>query len=79
MKPADDDEDDDGNASAASSQSDDEDAYNTSSYASYPISPPHANYAYHSPVDDDYSSIVTPREIVPRQGKSRVRRVSRGG
>lgn len=50
----------------------------SASYASgYPISSPQANYAYHTPMDDDYASIPTPFEVVPRQGKNRVRRVSR--
>ena len=70
-------EEEDDQASAAASESDEEDQM-TNSYAGYPISPPHANYSYHSPTDDEYASMVTPREIVPRQGKNMVRRVSRG-
>jgi hypothetical protein len=75
VKPAD---EDDADAAAMLSESE-EDEYTSSSYATYPISPPHSSYAYHSPTDDDYASVVTPLDIVPRQGKNRVRRVSRGG
>jgi hypothetical protein len=56
----------------------DADDFSGSYTTGYPISPAHANYAYHSPTDDDYTSITTPFEVVPRQGKNRVRRVSRG-
>lgn len=67
----------DADEAAVISESEDE-MMNSSYSTSYPISPPHANYAYSSPTDDDYASIVTPFEIIPRQGvKNRVRRVSR--
>ena len=56
--------------------------YGSGGGAGYPMSPPHTGtgnqYAYHSPTDDDWMHVGTPREIVPRQGQARVRRVSRG-
>lgn len=54
------------------------DDYSTSYISGYPMSSAQANYAYHTPTDDEYTSIATPFEVVPRQGKNRVRRVSRG-
>lgn len=78
VKPADEEEDFDDNASISSGDGD-EDYQDINNSFSYPISPLHNHYSYHSPTDDDYTNIVSPREIVPRQGKSRVRRVSRGG
>lgn len=79
VKPADE-EDDDGGAILSDnegSENDDSIIVNDSYTSGYPISPMHSNYAYHSPTDDDYM-IATPREVVPRQGTGRVRRVSRG-
>lgn len=54
------------------------DDFSASYMSGYPISSAQANYAYHTPTDDEYTSISTPYEVVPRQGKNRVRRVSRG-
>jgi hypothetical protein len=80
VKPADE-EDDDGSAIVSDndgSENDDSIIVNDSYTSGYPISPMHTQYAYHSPTDDDYVAISTPREVVPRQGTGRVRRVSRG-
>jgi hypothetical protein len=54
------------------------DDFSTSYASGYPISSAQSNYAYHTPMDDEYTGIATPFEVVPRQGKNRVRRVSRG-
>lgn len=76
VKPAEEEAEEDHSAILSDNERDDF----SNSYASgYPLSSAQANYAYHTPMDDEYTSISTPFEVVPRQGKNRVRRVSRGG
>lgn len=75
MKTAEEEEEDEHAGALSEGEADD---FSTSYATGYPISPAHANYAYHSPTDDDYGSIPASFEVVPRQGKNRVRRVSRG-
>lgn len=78
VKPADE-EDEDGSAILSENEASDNDTsfIDHDSYTSGYVSPLHSTYAYHSPTDEDYM-IATPREVVPRQGAGRVRRVSRG-
>lgn len=75
MKAAEEEAEEDQSAVLSDNEQDD---FSSSYAAGYPISSPQAHYAYHTPTDDDYTSIITPFEVVPRQGKNRVRRVSRG-
>ncbi|CAD6564688.1 MAG: hypothetical protein CYPHOPRED_004621 [Cyphobasidiales sp. Tagirdzhanova-0007] len=73
-KPANEEEDVDEDDLLSVSESD-EDEHAGHSYSGYAISSPHANYSYHSPTDDEYASMVTPREIVPRQGRNKGLRI----